>query len=395
MLYSWANSLWVSMVVVWWHSGCEYWWPFLVLNSVKKGTLVSMLYSLHAWVVIMQPCWTAAWYHVPRNRIMCSQCVCSGAVLLQNVLARVGVSGRFWWWWGEKDTMGGKGSKGKYTVAVNFMQVKSCHLHTSLFTVLFLSLTYDIVYFFFLFPTNFLSFLVPPTSPSDPPLEWHTDGLTATLEEQSGQALLWSWGLYDLLQCHPQLPLLTAQDDLPDMQEEVPLCMPGEVYIHNIPHLRQLVLSKMAVFRHSCIAMPSLDDRVYMLGVRRECEIQLNGTLVHCFLLIIISSSLFFLPIPPLQYKWFSTSNKSSCPLCRNIFWHWWCTTPIIYLLFSHVYITYINTLCSDHCGVYIVIDQSHKTLASCMENFTMRQLRHRVTNVRRLSSTAQPEFWW
>lgn len=51
----------------------------------------------------------------------------------------------------EKDTMGGKESKGKCTVAV--MLVKSCHLRIYVIQVcspcLFLSLSHDIVCFFF------------------------------------------------------------------------------------------------------------------------------------------------------------------------------------------------------------------------------------------------------
>ena len=63
-----------------------------------------------------------------------------------------------------------------------------------------------------------------------PHLEWHANGRPAAVEEQPGQALLGSGGLHDLLQCHPWLPLLPAQDDLPHVQEEIPLSMPGRPY---------------------------------------------------------------------------------------------------------------------------------------------------------------------
>ena len=67
-----------------------------------------------------------------------------------------------------------------------------------------------------------------------PHLEWHANGRPAAVEEQPGQALLGSGGLHDLLQCHPWLPLLPAQDDLPHMQEEIPLSMPGTPFHNNI-----------------------------------------------------------------------------------------------------------------------------------------------------------------
>ena len=50
------------------------------------------------------------------------------------------------------------------------------------------------------------------------------------MEEQPGQALLWRGGLYDLLQRHPRLQLLPPQDDLQDVQEEVPRGVPGTWY---------------------------------------------------------------------------------------------------------------------------------------------------------------------
>ena len=58
--------------------------------------------------------------------------------------------------------------------------------------------------------------------------EWDSHGWSVAMEEQFGQTFLRCGGLYDLFQCHPQLPLLPAQNDLPDLQEEISLCLLGE-----------------------------------------------------------------------------------------------------------------------------------------------------------------------
>lgn len=54
-------------------------------------------------------------------------------------------------------------------------------------------------------------------------------GRPGSVEEQCGQTLWGNRRLHDLLFSYPRLQLLAAQKGLSDLQEEVPLCMSGEL----------------------------------------------------------------------------------------------------------------------------------------------------------------------
>lgn len=60
------------------------------------------------------------------------------------------------------------------------------------------------------------------------------------------------------------------------------------------------------------ISFPNLPARL----VKRS-SITLVWYVTSCFINNLIYNCFF-------QYKWFSTSNKSTCPICRNLFWVEW-----------------------------------------------------------------------